>query len=75
MPRAPVFLLHGDADRLIPSTETLRLAAALREQGHRRVRVLVTPAILHAELDASLPAGEIWRLVQFWTGMFAVLDR
>jgi dienelactone hydrolase len=75
MPRAPVFLLHGDADRLIPSTETLRLAADLRGRGHRDVRAVVTPAIVHAELGASLPPIETWRMVQFLTAMFALLDR
>jgi acetyl esterase/lipase len=72
--RAPVFLLHGEDDRLIPTTETPRLAAALREQGHRDVRWLVTPAISHAELKTALPAGAIWNLVQFWTAMLDALN-
>ena len=74
MPRVPVFLLHGDDDRLIPSTETPRLAAAMRAAGHPNVRWLVTPAIVHAELETSLRPGAIWKLVQFWTEMFDALD-
>ena len=72
--RAPVFLLHGEDDRLIPSTETARLAAVLRREGHRDVRWLVTPAISHAELKTSLPPRAIWDLVQFWAAMFDALD-
>jgi predicted esterase len=72
--RVPVFLLHGEDDRLIPSTETPRLAATLGQQGHRDVRWLVTPAISHAELKTSLPPAAVWNLVQFWTAMFHALE-
>ena len=72
--QVPVFLLHGADDRLIPSTETPRLAAALQQRGHAKVRWLVTPAISHAELNPSLGPGPIWELVQFWTAMFDALQ-
>jgi acetyl esterase/lipase len=51
--RAPVVLLHGRADTLIPFTETLRLAALLPRAARRRV--LVTRAVGHAKTTGAGP--------------------
>lgn len=69
---APVFLLHGSHDNVIPYTETPLIAASLRARGNDRVTVLLTPLISHANVagaDARPPVGEVWRLIRFWASM------
>jgi dienelactone hydrolase len=73
MPAVPIFLLHGEGDRVIPSTETPRLAAKLRARGPAQVRWLVTPAVAHVELKTHLSWTAMWKLVRFWTEMFDAL--
>jgi hypothetical protein len=72
-PRAPVFLLPGLDDNVIPSTETPLLAAAYERQGHHDVRWLLTPLITHAHLRTSPAPGDAWRLVRVWEALFAAL--
>jgi dienelactone hydrolase len=64
-PRAPVFLLHGKDDTVIPASETTALAAWLAARGVR-VRVLVTPLVAHAQVHPSPRAADVWRLIRFW---------
>lgn len=64
-PAAPVFLLHGDDDTVIPAAESVVLGAYLREKGVD-VRVLLSQIITHAELDRSAAASESWKLISFW---------
>lgn len=64
--QAPVFLLQGLDDNVIPSTETPQLAAYLRSQGNRHVTWLLTPALTHANLRPGVPPADAWRLVRFW---------
>ena len=66
-PRAPVYLLHGSDDNVIPAIESVLLAEDLARRGGR-VHQLATPLITHAEVDRTPTAGEIWRLVRFWAG-------
>jgi pimeloyl-ACP methyl ester carboxylesterase len=66
---APVFLLHGQDDNVIPSSETPFAAAYLESHGNVRVRWLLTPLITHADLSSSPSFADTWRLVQFWTRM------
>ena len=63
-PRAPVFLLHGADDTVIPSVETLLLAQHL--EGGTQVRTLLSGLITHAEVDKGAAAGEVIELVGFW---------
>jgi hypothetical protein len=63
-PAAPVFLLHGAEDNVIPSVETVLLANHLR--GKTAVRAVLSGLITHAEVDKSAAAIEVWRLVGFW---------
>lgn len=64
-PAAPVFLLHGDDDTVIPPAESVVLGDHLRRKGVN-VRVLLSPLITHAELDRSAAISETWKLVAFW---------
>ena len=63
-PRAPVFLLHGSEDTVIPPLETLHLASHLR--GRVPVRGLLSGLITHAEVDRSAAASDVWELTRFW---------
>jgi dienelactone hydrolase len=63
-PAAPVFLLHGAEDNVIPSVETVLLAGHL--QGKTEVHAILSGLITHAEVDKSAAAIEVWRLVGFW---------
>jgi hypothetical protein len=63
-PSAPVFLLHGAEDNVIPSVETVLLANHLR--GKTEVHAILSGLITHAEVDKSAAATEVWRLVGFW---------
>jgi dienelactone hydrolase len=65
-PRAPVYLLHGADDNVIPSTETPLTAADLAARGTTHVRWLLTPLVTHAHLTADAGPREVWRLVSFW---------
>jgi dienelactone hydrolase len=67
--KAPVFLLHGAQDNVIPSAETPLVAAHLRSQGNTRVRALLTPLVSHADLDTNAGAAEMWKLIRFWKQM------
>ena len=64
-PAAPVFLLHGNDDNVIPATESVVLADHLRQQGVD-VRLLLSRIITHAELDRAAAISDSWRLVTFW---------
>ena len=65
VPAAPVYLLHGADDTVIPSVESVLLADYLERQGGH-VRVLLSRLITHAEVDQSAAATETWKLVSFW---------
>ena len=64
-PAAPVYLLHGTDDNVIPAIESYLLADTLRARGVT-VDQLATPLITHAEVDKSAGARAMWRLVSFW---------
>ena len=65
LPAAPVYLLHGTDDNVIPSVESRLLAQAFSSNGVR-VRQLATPLITHAEVEGTVAVRAVWDLVQFW---------
>ena len=67
-PIAPVFLLHGDEDTVIPPAESVILGEALRSKG-ADVRVLLSHIITHAELDRAGDTYEAWKLIAFWSDL------
>jgi pimeloyl-ACP methyl ester carboxylesterase len=67
-PTAPVFLLHGDEDTVIPPAESVILGETLRQKG-ANVRVLLSHIITHAELDRAGDTYEAWKLVAFWADL------
>lgn len=63
-PSAPVFLLHGKDDNVIPAVESQYLADRLR--GRAPVRLLLTGLVSHAEADQPAHVTDIMRLAGFW---------
>jgi hypothetical protein len=68
-PLAPVFLLHGVDDNVIPSVETVLLAEHLK--GKAGVTGLLSGLITHAEVNRTATSTEVWRLASFWKAMMA----
>jgi len=61
----PVYLLHGEADNVIPSAETLWMASELQSEDLKAM--LVSPVLSHINLDGPKPgAMDEWRLVHFF---------
>jgi dienelactone hydrolase len=72
-PGAPVFLLQGRDDNVIPASETPRLARYLEAQGTPRVRWLLTPILSHVGIDTTPPPVELWKLIRFWRALEGAL--
>ena len=62
---APLFLLHGNDDTVIPAAESAVLGEDLRRKG-ANVHVLLSGLITHAEVNRAATARDAWRLVSFW---------
>jgi hypothetical protein len=63
-PSAPVFLLHGLTDNVVPAVESEYLAEDLR--GHAPVRLLLSGLISHAEADQPMHVNDVLQLAGFW---------
>jgi dienelactone hydrolase len=63
-PSAPVFLLHGTDDNVIPADESRYLADNLR--GHAPVRLLLSTLMSHAEAEGPPNVVEVMKLASFW---------
>ena len=68
-PSAPVFMLHGIEDNVIPSVESEYLANDLR--GHAPTRLLLSGLISHAEADRPMHVGDVMQLAGFWGDMLS----
>jgi acetyl esterase/lipase len=61
----PVYLLHGEADNIIPSAETLWMASELPSEALQAM--LVSPVISHIDFEGTKPgAMDEWRLLHFF---------
>ena len=61
----PVYLLHGEGDNIIPSAETMWMAAELPSETLQEA--LISPVISHLDLDGAGPGVlDRWRLVHFF---------
>ena len=64
LPTAPVFLMHGAEDTVIPAVESVMLSRHLA--GKANVRLLLTQVVTHAQANKAATAAETWKLVSFW---------
>ena len=61
----PVYLLHGQADNIIPAAETLWMERELPQTTLQAA--LVSPVLSHVNLDGAKPGAlDLWRLVHFF---------
>jgi dienelactone hydrolase len=61
----PVYLLHGQADNIIPAAETLWMERELPRTTLQAA--LVSPVLSHVDLDEAKPGAlDLWRLVHFF---------
>ncbi len=65
VPAAPVYLLHGADDTVIPAIESELLGRHLKDKGVE-AHVLLSQLITHAEVNKSAAASETLRLIGFW---------
>lgn len=70
--RAPVFLLHGATDDIIPSTETLWLEKDIPKRYLRAA--LITPAFSHVDPDKHPVWTDQLRLIEFLAGVLRTAD-
>ena len=68
-PAAPIYLLHGSDDNVIPSVETVLLGEFLQDRA--QVRGLLSGLITHAEVNRAPTLTEAWRLASFWRDAMA----
>jgi dienelactone hydrolase len=68
LPAAPVFLLHGVDDTVIPAVESALLADKLRARG-ADVHLLLSGLITHAEVSQDVPVTEALKLIAFWANV------
>jgi dienelactone hydrolase len=63
-PSAPVFLLHGTGDNVVPAIETRFLARHLQDK--TEVHALLSGLITHAELNNEHGVSDAWKLLDFF---------
>jgi dienelactone hydrolase len=68
-PSAPVFLLHGADDSVVPASEMVWLTKYL--QGKTQVRTFASRLITHAEVNRKAALSEIWQLSDFWRDLMS----
>jgi dienelactone hydrolase len=70
----PVYLLHGEADNIIPAAETLWIANELPRTTLKEE--LVSPVLSHVNLDEAKPrVSDQWRLVHFFALVMHAAER
>ncbi|HXC95762.1 MAG TPA: hypothetical protein VNU92_08670 [Edaphobacter sp.] len=70
----PVFLLHGQADNIIPAAETQWMETEIPRTILQSA--LVSPVLSHVNLDGAKPnAGDLWRLVHFFALVLHTAER
>ena len=71
--KAPVYLLHGAADNVIPAAETAWIASEV--PANLLAQSLVTPAVVHVELAGQPTAKQQWEVVHFMAGVLDAAER
>lgn len=69
----PVYLLHGAADNVIPPSETLWISHEIPKKKLRAV--LISPAIIHADVEEKISFLQQWELVNFLAHVLKDIDQ
>jgi hypothetical protein len=70
---APVYLLHGAGDTVIPASETLWLAKDVPAQDLKTS--LVSKALVHVDMGDKVRWQEQWQLVDFMAQVLDATDK
>jgi pimeloyl-ACP methyl ester carboxylesterase len=70
--KAPVYLLHGAGDTVIPASETEWLARDIPRQDLKIA--LISPALVHVNVDETLTFSQKWDLVDFLAKVLDAAD-
>ena len=71
--RVPTFLLHGEGDTVIPASETLWLS---QDVPHNYLKAaLVSPALIHVNMDEKVSLSQRWALVHFLAQVLGNADQ
>jgi len=71
VPRAPIYLMHGDEDNVIPAAESVLLNDYLKEK-QADSHLLLTRVVTHAQVnkaEVATAATEGARMVSFWASI------
>ena len=62
----PIWAFHGDADRVVPVTETTRMVKSIKEAGGKQVKMTIYPGVRHNSWSQTYANPEIyeWLLQQ-----------
>lgn len=69
----PIFLLHGSGDSVIPASETLWLAQDVPKPDLKAV--LVSPALIHVNMEGGVSLSQRWDLVNFLAKVVGAADQ
>ncbi len=69
----PVFLLHGEADNIIPAAETLWMASQLRAEYLQAS--LVSPMLSHLDMNKEPSFLDQWQLIHFMAKILRMAHR
>jgi dienelactone hydrolase len=70
--KVPVYLLHGSGDTVIPASETEWLA---RDVPRAELKaVLISPALIHVNMEETVPFSQKWALVDFLAKVMRAAD-
>jgi pimeloyl-ACP methyl ester carboxylesterase len=69
----PVYLLHGQADNIIPSAETLWMASELPSDDLKAV--LVSPVLSHIDFGSNPGVWDQWHLIHFFALVLDATER
>lgn len=70
--KTPVYLLHGEADNVIPAAETQWMASELPPSSLKAA--LISPVLSHIDLQATPGAMDEWRLVHFFAQVMGAAE-
>lgn len=69
-PSAPVFLIHGADDSVVPASEMILLARKLEKI--TQVRAFASRLISHVGVNPGAALSEMWRLAGFWRDLMSL---
>lgn len=71
--KTPVYLLHGAGDTVIPASETEWLARDVPQKELKAV--LISPALVHVNMEETVPISQKWALVDFLAKVLRAANR